>query len=81
VLAENGLEVPEGTEVQVVEGPEVEVVKPSSTVRHFVLPIDPPGDLTDEDLAGGTVAQCFSGWCGACGACGRCACRCACRCF
>jgi hypothetical protein len=80
VLAEHGLEVPEGTEVAVLEGEEVKV-EDADGVRHFTLPFSPPGDLTDEDLVGAPVAQCFSGFCGACGRCGRCACRCACRCF
>jgi hypothetical protein len=84
VLAEHGLEVPEGTEVKVVEGTEVKVVKHSDTEHHFVLTVDPPGELTDEDLVGGAVAFCFSAACAACaacGACGRCGCRCRCRCF
>jgi hypothetical protein len=81
VLAEHGMELPEGTEVQVVEDAEVNVVQLTDTVRHFTLPFSPPEELTYEDLGRGPVAQCFSGWCGACGVCGRCACRCRCRCF
>src|SRR6516225_9139294 len=81
VLAEHGLEVPESAEVKVVEGEEVRVVELSDTLRHFTLPVSPPDELNDEDLVGGAVAQCVSGWCAACGACGRCAWRCACRCF
>jgi hypothetical protein len=69
VLSEHGLEVPEGTEVKVVEGTEVKV-EDAEAVRHFVLPVSPPDELTDEDLVGDAVA-----WCGACGACG-CRCRC-----
>jgi hypothetical protein len=80
VLAEHGMEFPEGTEVKVVEGAEVKVGDHTDTVRHFTFPVSPPDDLADEDLVGGAVAQCFSGFSGACGACGRCACRCACRC-
>ena len=45
VLSEHGLEVPEGTEVQVVEGTEVQVVNHTDTVRRFILPVDPPGEL------------------------------------
>jgi hypothetical protein len=81
VLAEHGLEVPEGLEVRVVEGEEAKVAQETAAVRHFTLPAGPPGELTDEDLVGGAVAWCFSGACAACAACGRCACRCACRCF
>jgi hypothetical protein len=81
VLAEHGMEVPEGLEVQVVEGEEAKVVHDTDTVRHFTLPAGPPDELTDEDLTGGAVAWCFSGACAACAVCGRCACRCACRCF
>jgi hypothetical protein len=85
VLAEYGLEVPEGTAVEVVEGTEVEVLEHSDTVLRLTLPPSPPEELTDEDLVGGAVAQSFSGVCAACGACGacgcRCHCRCACRCF
>ena len=69
VLSEHGLEVPEGTEVQVEAGPEVKV-EGGDRVRHFVLPVSPPDELTDEDLVGHTVA-----WCGYCGGCG-CRCRC-----
>lgn len=80
VLAENGMEVPDGTEVKVVEGAEVRVGEPTDGVRYFSLPFKPPEDLTDEDLVGGAVAGCFSAVCAACAVCGRCACRCACRC-
>jgi hypothetical protein len=72
VLAEHGLEVPPGIEVKVEEGTEVKVVEEQGTVRHFVLPVSPPDELTDEDLAGGAVAW-YSGASGRCGACG---CRC-----
>jgi hypothetical protein len=80
VLSEHGVDVPEGTEVQVVEGAEVKV-EDTGQARRFTFTA-PPDEPMEEDLGwGGAVAQCFSGWCGACGACGRCACRCACRCF
>jgi hypothetical protein len=80
VLAEHGFEVPDGTEVKVVEGAEVRVVEHTDKTCHFILPFSPPDELAEEDLAGSPVAQCFSGVCGACAWCGRCACRCACRC-
>jgi hypothetical protein len=80
VLTEGGLEVPEGTEVQVAEGEEVKV-EAGDKVLHLILPVSPPGELAEEDLFGGAVAWCGCGACrrcacGACGACGRCGCRC-----
>jgi len=74
VLAEHDLEVPPGTEVEVVLGTEV-AVHDTDTVRRFILPASPSHDLTEEDLAGGAVAYCA---CGACGRCGGCGCRCRC---
>ena len=74
VLAEHDLEVPPGTEVEVVLGTEVKVDE-TDTVHRFILPPLPPGDLIDEDLGGGAVAWCA---CGACGRCGGCGCRCRC---
>ena len=79
VLAEHGMEVPEGMEVRVEEDDEVKV-EDADQVRRFTFTLCPPDELTDEDLAGGAVAW-WCGACGACGACGRCGCRCACRCF
>jgi hypothetical protein len=85
VLAEHGMGVPDGMEVKVVEGAEVAVVDERDTVRYLTLPVNPPDDLSDEDLVASPVAWC--GACAACGACGRCGCRCgacrcgACRCF
>jgi hypothetical protein len=83
VLSEHSLDVPEGTEVKVLEGTDVQVVADSDTVRYFILPFSPPDDLTDEDVVGGAVAWCVAcGWCAACarcavcGRCGRCGCRC-----
>jgi hypothetical protein len=87
VLAEHGMEVPEGMEVKIVEGAEVAVVDDHETVRYLTLPVSPPDELWDEDLVVSPLAGCFSAACVACGACGRCACRCAacrcaaCRCF
>ncbi len=71
VLAEYNLEVPQDTEVMVLEGDEVKVVADSDTVRQFILTVNPPDELTDEDLFEGAVA-----WCGCVVACARCA-RCA----
>jgi hypothetical protein len=67
VLAEHGIEAPEGVEFEVVEDTE--------TVRHLVLPPSPAGELTDEELVGAAGADSYSGWCGRCGRCG-CRCRC-----
>jgi hypothetical protein len=78
VLAEEGIEVPEGMEVVVDEGEEVSVEDDADRVRHFTFPASPPGDLTDEDLVGSPVAFSFSGVCGACAICARCGCRCRC---
>ena len=72
VLAENDLEVPPGTEVEVVLGAEVKVE--ADAVRRFVLPAGPPDELTEEDLVGDAVAW----YCGGCGRCGGCGCRCRC---
>lgn len=49
VLSENGVSLPAGHDVRIVEN--------TAEVRHFVLPPDPNADLADEDLAavaGGT---------------------------
>jgi hypothetical protein len=76
VLAEHSLELPEDTEVNVLEGPEAKVVADSDRVRHYVLPSNPPDDLADEDLVDGAVAWCACRASAVCGACGRCGCRC-----
>ena len=73
VLAENDLEVPPGTEVEVVLGTKVKV-DDADAVRRFVLSAGPPDELIEEDLVGDAVAWC----CGGCGACGGCGCRCRC---
>jgi hypothetical protein len=70
VLSEQDLEVPEDMEIQVEEGTEVKLVEDGNGVRHFILPVNPPDELTEEDLDGRAVAWC--GWCGGCG----CRCRC-----
>jgi hypothetical protein len=74
VLAAHDLEVPPGTEVEVVLGKEVRVDETGS-VRRFILPASPPHDLSEEDLGGRPVSWCA---CGACGRCGACGCRCRC---
>jgi hypothetical protein len=74
VLAEHDLEVPPGTEVEVVLGTEVQV-DDSDTVRRFILPARPAEELIEEDLVGPAVAYCGCGGCGRCGGCG-CRCRC-----
>jgi hypothetical protein len=56
VLSEHGLEVPEDTEVRVAEGTEVTVEEEDDRVRHFILPVSPPDELTDEELVGHTVS-------------------------
>lgn len=71
VLREHGLEMaPEMT---------VRVVEDSEQVRHFVLPANPVGELTEEELSPTAGADSFSGFsrgCGRCGVCGRCGCGC-----
>jgi hypothetical protein len=74
VLAEHDLEVPPGTEVEVLLGNEVKV-DDTDTVRRFILPASPSHELMEEDLVEGAVAWCA---CGACGGCGACGCRCRC---
>jgi len=69
VLAEHGIEVPDGVDIRVVED--------AAEVRHFVLPPPPDDELSDEQLGGDIVAWCYSGRCGHCGCgCGRCGCHC-----
>ena len=74
VLAEHDLEVPPGTEVEVVLGTAVKV-DDTDTVRRFILPASPSHELMEEELGGGAVAYCGCGGCGRCGGCG-CRCRC-----
>lgn len=69
VLAESGIEMPDGVDIRVVED--------TANVRHIVLPSPPTDELTDEELFGNSAAYCFSGDCGHCGCgCHRCRCRC-----
>lgn len=71
VLREHGLEVAPEIVVKVVEDTE--------GVRHFVLPANPIGELTEEELSPTAGADSFSGFsrgCGRCGVCGRCGCGC-----
>jgi hypothetical protein len=64
-----------GLELSAVD---VRVVEDTPTIRHFVLPASPCGDLTEEELSPVAGADSFSGWCGRCGRCG-CGCgRCGC---
>jgi hypothetical protein len=67
VLAEHGIDVPEGIELVVVENTE--------TVQHLVLPSSPAGELADEFLVGSAGADSYCGFCGYCHHCG-CRCRC-----
>ncbi len=62
VLRENGLEIAPDVEVRVVED--------SESVRHFILPANPAGDLCEEELSPTAGADSFSGGCGRCGRCG-----------
>lgn len=62
VLREYGIEIAQGTQVRVLED--------SDEVRHFVLPPNPIGELTEEELSPSVGADSFSGGCGGCGGCG-----------
>jgi hypothetical protein len=76
-LAEYGLELPQSMAIKVVDGPEARIVEDTDSVRHFILPGNPPDDLMEEDLVGDGVAW----WCAGCARCGGCGCGCrACRC-
>ena len=75
VLAEHDLEVPPGTEVEVVMGTEVKIDDTDNRVRRFILPLGPSQELTEEELGGDVMAYCGCGGCGRCGGCG-CRCRC-----
>ena len=48
VFKENGIEIPEGLDVRVVEN--------TDAVVNLILPPQPEGELTDEQLDGGSVA-------------------------
>ncbi len=61
VLRENGLEIAPDVEVRVVED--------SESVRHFILPANPAGDLCEEELSPTAGADSFSGGCGGCRGC------------
>ncbi|MHB1422776.1 MAG: NHLP leader peptide family RiPP precursor [Gemmataceae bacterium] len=69
VLREHGLEMAPGIEVRIVED--------AREVRHFVLPANPVGELTEEELSPTAGADSFSGFSRGCGGCGRCGCGCA----
>jgi hypothetical protein len=86
VFAEHDLQLPEDTDVLVLEGEEVKVAD-SGTARQFILTVKPPDELEEEDLVGGAVSWCGCAACAACracarcvGACGRCG-ACGCRCW
>jgi hypothetical protein len=66
VLREHGLEMAPDLDVKIVED--------VGNVRHFVLPANPIGELTDEELSPTAGADSFSGFSGGCGRCGRCGC-------
>jgi hypothetical protein len=67
VLAEYGIEVPEGVELRVVED--------TDEVCHLVLPPSPAGDLFDEELTVSNSLICVCARCGRCGCgCRRCGC-------
>ena len=76
VLAEHDLEVPPGTEVEVVMGTEVKIDDTDNMVRRFILPAGPSQELIEEELGGDPVS--YYCRCGACGRCGGCGCRCRC---
>jgi hypothetical protein len=82
VLAEHDLEYPDDMDIQVVPGTEVKMEADSDTERRFYLNVEPPEELTDEDLVGGAVAWCGCAACRRCGSavCGRCG-ACGCRCW
>jgi hypothetical protein len=75
VLAEHDLEVPPGTEVEVLMGTEVKIDDTGNMARRFILPARPSQELMEEELGGDAVAYCRCGGCGGCGGCG-CRCRC-----
>lgn len=75
VLEEHGIEAPYDIELKVVED--------SNEVRHLVLPANPSGELSDEELTCSVGYDSFSGVClsGGCRGCGGCRCgRCGCGC-
>ncbi len=70
VLEENGIDVPYGIELKVVED--------TDQVRHLVLPASPSDDLSDEELTCSVGLDSFSGFSGGCGRCGCGSRRCGC---
>jgi hypothetical protein len=70
VFREHGIEMAPDLDVRMVEDTE--------QVRHFVLPSNPAGELSEEELSPVAGADSHSGFCGRCGRCG-CGCgRCGC---
>jgi len=70
VLAEHGIEIPEGVDMRVVEDTE--------QVRYLVLPTSPTEELSDDELTCSVGYDCFSGLCGGCWRCGCGSRRCGC---
>ncbi len=62
VLREHGLEIAPDVHVNVVED--------SEKVYHFVLPPNPAGELSEEELSPVAGTDSFSGGCMRCGRCG-----------
>lgn len=62
VLREHGIETAHGAQVRVVEDTE--------EVRHFILPPNPVGELSEEELSPVAGTDSHSGGCGGCGGCG-----------
>lgn len=71
VLREHGLEMAPEVEVKVLEDTDKAV--------HFTLPVNPSGELSEEELSPTAGADSHCGGCGGCGGCRGCrGCRCGC---
>lgn len=62
VMREQGIDVPYDVEIKVVED--------TDQVHHLILPANPSGNLSDEELGGTVGYDGFSFGCGGCGGCG-----------
>jgi hypothetical protein len=71
VLRDHGIEVDDGVQVNVHEE--------TDKVRHLILPPNPAGELSEEELSPTAGADSACGWCHRCRWCGRCG-RCGCGC-